>query len=130
MRELAVRPVGLAPLLEQGQDLLHLLGEEPVHWGPTRRPVRELGPASSGEPAMSPDLAELKHATGAPDRPPGLDRFVDQVQQAGLGGRVDAAWDTATQPQPPFPSTNVNRTASSLHASDSRATSALACSSS
>jgi hypothetical protein len=79
---------------------------------------------------MDPDLAELKHATSAPQRPTCLDRLVNQVQQSGLGGRIDAAWDAATQPQPPFPSTNVNRTASSLHASESRATSALACSSS
>ena len=130
MRELAMRPVGLAPLLEQGQDLLGLLSEQPVHRGPARSPVRELAPGPAGEPAVDTDLAELEHPSGAADRPPCLDRVVDQVQQAGLGGRIDPAWDTATQPQPPFPSTNVNRTASSLHASDNRATSALACSNS
>ncbi len=130
MRELAMRPVDLAPLVEQGQDLFGLLGQQSVHRGPTRGPVGELAPGSTGEPAMGPDLAEFEHATDTSDRPPGLDRVVDQVQQAGLGGRIDAAWDTATQPQPPFPSTNVNRTASSLHASESRATSALACSNS
>ena len=130
MGELAMRPVGLAPLLEQGQDLLHFLSEEPVHRGPARSTVDQLAPGPASEPAVGPDLAELEHATGATDRPPRLDRVVDQVQQAGLGGRIDAAWNVATQPQPPFPSTNVNRTASSLHASDNRATSARACSSS
>ena len=130
MSELAVRPVGLAPLLEQGQDLLHFLSEEPVHRGPARSTVSELASGPAGEPAVRSDLAELQKRTGAADRPPCLDRVVDQVQQAGLGGRIDAAWDVATQPQPPFPSTNVNRTASSLHASDSRATSAWACSNS
>ena len=130
MRELAVRPVGLAPLLEQGQDLLDFLSQQPVHRGPARSPVDQPATGPAGEPAVGTDLAELEHATGAADRPPGLDRVVDQVQQACLGGRIDAAWDVATQPQPPFPSTNVNRTASSLHASDSRATSARACSSS
>ena len=102
MRELAVRPVGLTPLLEQGQDLLGLLGQQAVHRGPARRPVREPAPGPAGEPAMGPDLAELKHSTGASDRPTGLDRFVDQVQQAGLGDRIDTAWDVATQPQPPY----------------------------
>ena len=130
MRELAVRAVGLAPLLEQGQDLLGFLRQQPVHRGPTRSTVDQLAPGSAGEPAVGTDLTELEHRSGAADRPPGLDRVVDQVQQAGLGGRIDAAWDVATQPQPPFPSTNVNRTASSLQASESRATSALACSSS
>lgn len=130
MSELAVRAVGLAPLLKQREDLLDFLSQEPMHRGPTRRPVDQLAPGSAGEPAVGPDLAELEDTADASDRPAGLDSFVDQVEQAGLGGRIDAAWDAATQPQPPFPSTNVNRTASSLHASESRATSALACSSS
>ena len=130
MRELAVRAVGLAPLLEQGQDPLGFLRQQPVHRGTARCPVGELASGPAGDPAMGPDLAELEQAAGASDRPTGLDRFIDQVQQAGLGGRIDTAWDAATQPQPPFSSTNVNRTASSLHASESRATSALACSSS
>lgn len=130
MRELAMRPVGLPPLIEQSQDLLHLLNEEPVHRGTARRPVGELAAGSAGQPTVGSDLAEPEHLSGAADRPSRLDRLIDQVQQAGFGGRTDAAWDAATQPQPPFPSTNVNFTASSLHASDSRATSALACSSS
>ena len=98
MRELAVRAVGLAPLLEQGQDLLGLLRQEPVHRGPARSTVDQLAQCSAGEPAMDPDLTDLEHRSGSADRPPGLDRVVDQIQQAGLGGRVDAAWDVATQP--------------------------------
>ena len=79
---------------------------------------------------MGPDLAELEHPSGTAQRPPCRERVVEEVEQASLGGRIDTAWDAATQPQPPFPSTNVNFTASSLHASESRATSARACSSS
>lgn len=45
-------------------------------------------------------------------------------------GRIDAVRDRTGQPQPSFPSTKVSLTASSLHASDSRAISALAASSS
>ena len=84
MRQLAVRAVSLAPLLEQGEDLLHFLSEEPMHRGPTRGPVDQLAAGSTGEPAVD------------SDRPPGLDSIVEQVQQAGLGGRIHAAWDTAT----------------------------------
>ncbi len=79
---------------------------------------------------MHPDLFELECSAGVADAPTRIDRFGDEVQQASFGDRVDPAWDAATQPQPPFPSTSVNFTASSLQASESRATSALACSSS
>ncbi len=56
--------------------------------------------------------------------------LVEKVEEAGFGGRIDTTWDTATQPQPSFPSTNISLTASSLTASESRATSAFAASSS
>ena len=79
---------------------------------------------------MGTDLAELEDTAGAADGPAGIERLVNQVQQPGLGGRVDPVRDPATQPQPPFPSTIVSLTASSLHASDNRAISALAASSS
>ena len=51
MGELAVRPVDLAPLLEQGQDLLGLLGQDSVHRGPARRAVDELSAGPAGVPA-------------------------------------------------------------------------------
>jgi len=128
--ELAVRPVDLAPLVEQGQNLSHLTVEEAVHRRPARGPVAELLLSPADQPPVRAELTDLQHLAGATDCPAGLDGGVDQVEQPGLGGRVDPAGDAATQPQPPFPSTSVNRTASSLHASDNRATSALACSSS
>lgn len=79
---------------------------------------------------MRADLAEFELMAGAAHRPPGIDRVVKQAEQPGLGGRVDPVRDPATQPQRPFPSTRVNRTAISLSASDSRAFSALAAASS
>lgn len=130
MSEFAVRPIGLAPLLKQGEDLLGLLRKEPMHGRPARRPVDQLAHGPASEPAVGPDLAELEHSSGTAQRPPCLEGVVEEVEQASLGGRIDTAWDAATQPQPPFPSTSVNFTASSLHASESRATSARACSSS
>ncbi len=134
-RHYRISPLGIAgsriaPMLPGHAVDRGLFGEQPVHRGSTRDTVGEPAPTSAGEPAMDPDLADLERTAGTTDRPPGLERVIDKPQQGRLGGRIDTAWDTATQPHPPFPSINVNFTASSLHASDSRATSALACSSS
>jgi hypothetical protein len=76
------------------------------------------------------DLAELKLVSHTPDRPARVEGLVDQVEQPGLRGRVNPARDPATQPQVPFPSMSISFTAISLTVSDSRATSALASSSS
>ena len=122
--------VDLAPLIEQSQDLGLLLRQDAVHRRAARGLVGEVAASPAGQPAMRPDLPDLQHTACAADRPATGDRVVEQAQQAGLGGRIDTAWDTATQPQPPFPSTSVSFTASSLQASESRAISALACSSS
>ena len=96
MRELAVAAVGLAPLVEQGEDLGHLLLEQPVPRGPARGPVGEppLGPA--GDPAVRPALGHLQLVTDPAQRPAGVDRLVEQVEQPGLGGRVHPVWDPAT----------------------------------
>jgi hypothetical protein len=130
VRELAMGPVDLAPLLEQGQDLFGLLGQDAVHRGPAWRGVGELAAGPAGVPAVRTDLADLEHPASPTGRPTCVDGRVDQVQQAGLGGRIDPTRDPATQPQPSFPSTSVSFTASSLQASDNRAISAFAASSS
>ncbi len=130
MGELAVRPVDIAPLLEQRQDLGRLLGQDAMHRRAAGWPVDEATKRPTGQPAVCPDLAELQRLRGATQCPALIDGFVEQAQQGGLGGRVNTARDSATQPQPPFPSTNVSFTASSLQASDRRATSAFAASSS
>lgn len=130
MGELAVGPVDLAPLIEQREDLRSLLGQDAVHRTPARGPVDQRPESPAGHPAVGADLAELEHPASPSQRPAPLDRGVEQVQQAGLGGRVDPVRDSATQPQPSFPSTSVSLTANSLQASDSRAISAFAASSS
>ena len=130
MRELAMGPVNLAPLIEQGQNVIDLPGQQPVDRSAARSTVRQPIISAAPRPAPQPTLGQIQYRTGLPDRPTVPHGGVDQVEQPGLRGRVNPGRDLATQPQPPFPSTNVNRTASSLHASDSRATSALACSSS
>lgn len=92
--------------------------------------VGQLPAGPTGQPAVRPNLAELKLGTGPAQRPARVDRLIEQVEQPGLGGRVDPVRDPATQPHPPFPSTSMSLTAISLTVSDSRATSALASSSS
>jgi len=130
VRELAMRPVDLAPLIEQGEDLLGLLGQDAMHRRPARRGIDEFSAGPAGIPAVRADLTELENTAPPASRPTRLDGLVDQVQKPGLRGRVHPAWDSATQPQPPFPSTSVSFTASSLQASESRSISAFAASSS
>ena len=130
MRELAMRAVGLAPLVEQGEDLRGLLGEQPVHGCAAGALVVEGTALPTVQPSVGAAFGELQIVTGPPQRPSGLDSVVEKIEQRSLGGRVDTAWDLATQPQRPFPSTSVSLTAISFSASESRATSALASSSS
>jgi hypothetical protein len=86
----------VSPLVEQGQDLGHLLVEQPVHRGPARRPVGQPTTGPAGDPAVRPPLRQLQLVTDPAQRPPGVDRLVEQVEQPGLGGRVHPAWDPAT----------------------------------
>ncbi len=103
MGEFAVGPVDLTPLLEQGQDLGCLLGQDPVHREPARRLVGQPAAGPAGVPAVGADLADLKRPAGAADTPAGIHGPVDEIEQPCLGGRIHPARDSATQPQPPFP---------------------------
>ena len=96
MRELAVGPIDLAPLVEQGQYLRCFLGQDGVHRRSAGLGVGELSAGPAGVPAVRPNLPEVKHPARSPGRPAGVDRLVDQVQQPGLGGRIDPARDPAT----------------------------------
>ena len=130
MRELAMRPIDLAPLIEQRDDRGALVGEQPMHRARARAVILEAAGFTALIPAPRPPLGELEilaHATMTPARP---GRPVDQAQQARFGGRVDAARNRATQSQRPFPSASINRTPISFSASDSLAISARASASS
>jgi hypothetical protein len=45
---------------------------------------------------MRPPLDQLELVAGPAQRPAGLERLVDQVEQPRLGGRVDPGRDLAT----------------------------------
>ena len=130
MGELAVGAVDLAPPVEQRHDLGDLPVQQPVQRAAARTAILQLVGGAAAKPPVGPHRAKLQHPAGRTELPAGRHRLLDQVQQAGLGGRLDSGWDPATQPQRPFPSTSSSFQASSLSASPSRAASALACASS
>jgi len=101
--ELAVRAVGLAPLVEQPDDLGDLIVEQPVDRVAAGRQVLQPLGGLAGQPPPRPGLAKLQRAAGSPHRPPGLGRVVEQGQQPGLGGRIHPRRDLATQPNALFP---------------------------
>jgi len=94
--EFAVGSVDLAPFLEQGQDLGCLIGQDPVHREPARRPVGQPAEGPAGVPAVGADLADLECPACPADTPPGVHGLVDEIQQPRLGGRIDSARDSAT----------------------------------
>ena len=96
MRQLAMAAVGLAPLVIQGQDLGHLLGEQAVRGMTTRRPIGQPTGGAAGDPAVRAHLAEPQLRARRPHRPPLTDSVVEQGQQLGFGGRIDPGWDPTT----------------------------------
>ena len=96
MGQLAAGSVGFAPLVEERQNLGHLLIEQPMHRRSARRPVGQLAFGTADQPAIRPDFSELQFATGAAQRPTLLERLIEQLEQARFGGRVDPVRDPAT----------------------------------
>src|SRR5665213_1215139 len=130
VRELAVGPVGLTPLMEQHDDLSGLLLQQAVHRRAARSRVLQPTGVAPAEPPIRPQLTEFKLPAGPAQRPTLIGGLIKQLEQARLGGRVDSAGDLATHPQPSFPSISISFTAICFSASPSRSASALACSSS
>src|SRR4051812_36591459 len=125
-----MRAIGLAPLIEQRDDRVALVGEQAVHGPPAGRAIFEAASFAALPPAPRAALGEFEVAARAAMLPARAGRLVDELKQPGLGGRVDAARDRATQSQRPFPSASINLTPISFNASDRRAISARASASS
>jgi hypothetical protein len=115
---------------EDGEDRLLLGRRDRVHRMPARRAVIERARGPALAPAPRAALAELQIRAGAAVIPAVGDRSIDELQQRVLRGRLDPSRDPATQSQRPFPSANINLTPISFSASESRAISALAATSS
>ena len=121
MRELAMRAVDLAPFLDQIEDHPLLDREQAVDRLADRPAVLETpGLTQSLTPAVRADIGEIKDQARPRVRPPVLDRAVDQPQQLELGLGAHARGDRAEKPERCLPRCNVNSTASSFNASDSR----------
>ncbi|MFC5040213.1 hypothetical protein [Ornithinimicrobium kibberense] len=132
--------VGQAPVgevlipegLERGHDGFDLRRRQRVQGG-TWAGVDQRGPGVLAPgPAAGPAFLQPKHGAGLHQRPACLQRVVNGLEQDCLGGRVDAGRHRGHghQSSPPFFSSRVSLTASSLTASPSRSISALASSSS
>src|ERR1035438_185356 len=130
VRELSVRAIDISPGLEQIEDRGHLKRSEPVHRVPAGPLVGQAVSVAPASPAPRATLIQLEIRARAAMLPAASDGLVDQAEQLVLGGRVQIGRDPATQPQRSFPSANIKRTPISLIASESRAISALASTSS
>jgi hypothetical protein len=126
VRELAMRTIGLAPLIKQRDDRFALVGEQAMHGVASSRAVLKEARFAALPPAPRAALGELEVAARAAVLPARSGRLIGELKKPGLGGRVDAARNPATQSQRPFPSASMSRTPISFSASDSRAISALA----
>ena len=96
MRQLAMRPVHRTPLLDQIEDRLLLLRQDPVHPVADRRTVLQrarLGEPSA--PAVHAHILDLEHPARTRVRPPGRHRAIDQPHQLELGLRAHARGDRA-----------------------------------
>src|SRR3954471_18753487 len=125
MRELAVRAIDPAPLLDQVQDRLLLPDQQAMDRGADRRAVLErAGLAQPGTPAVRAHVGELQHAAGTQVRPARAGRRLDQAQQLELGLGAHAAGDRAEKPERCLPRSSASSIANSFKASDRRAFSA------
>src|SRR5664279_4075553 len=131
VRDLAMRAVDLAPLLDQIQDLGLLPGEQAVDRAATG--IAVLQAAGMYEPLPPPvraDVGEVEHLARSSMRPTVPDRAVDQPQQLELGLRAHARGNRAEKPERCFPRCNVSSIAISFRASERRSFSARSSSSS
>ena len=89
MGEFAVGALGLAPLVEQGQDHLDLLRSQPMHPRPARGPVGKPSTCSAAGAAVRSPFGELEPVAGPSDRPAHLEGLVEQAPSASVAvGRL------------------------------------------
>ena len=101
MRELAVRPVDKAPLLDQIEDRLLLPIKQAVDRAAARISVgQRAGLSESLTPAVRTDVGEVKHPTAAGVRPAVGDGAVDQPQQLELWSRRGPGRKARALPSP------------------------------
>ena len=87
------------PTLGEGGDGGHLVVEQTVHRPAAAGEVVEARAFTAPAPAPGPKLADAQQSAGAAVLPALLDGVVEQVEDAQLGGGVDAPGDAADEPQ-------------------------------
>ena len=132
MRELAMRPIDVGPLVEQRQDLGLLPVQDAVDRVAARAGVIESADGSAVLPSPRPTSVQLEHRTGPVQAPASIDRVpvasgvfsqspsrpayllsaTPQRQQRRPNGRT--SWSRAVSPfaPPTAPNSSVRRTAS------------------
>ena len=96
VRKLAVAAVDLAPLVEQRDDLVLFLGQQPMHRLTARSAIRKLITGTTIHPPPHPVLLDVQHPARLTDRHARLEGLVDQLKQARLRGRINTSGDPAT----------------------------------
>jgi IS30 family transposase len=130
VRELAMRRVGLAPLLGEGKDLADLPLEQAVDGAAAAAAVGEVAGQGALRPAAGAPLVQAEDAARPLMRPATRDGVLEQPQQRDLHSRVDARGDRAYQPERCFPRSTTSSIACSLTVSANRSISNLAAASS
>ena len=124
MGELAVAQIDRPPLVEQGQDLGLLPGQQAVGRVAARDGIIEGAGGLAVPPPPRPGTFQLEQPADPSQRPPRVDRVVDQTEQDELGGAVNPSRDRAAQAQLAFPRRAANSIACSTITDDNRMTSA------
>jgi len=78
--QLAVAAVGLAPLVEQRQDLAFFFWQRPVHRRTSRCVIVELSAGAAGDPTVRAALGQVELAARAAQRPAGIKGLIEQTE--------------------------------------------------
>lgn len=124
MSQLAMGEVDGTPGVEQLDDGVLLPGQQPVDGVATRRAILQCARCSPDRPAPRPATVEAENMTSSLCAPALRYGAIDDLQQAGFGGRVDSRRDRAAQPQLDFPRRTASSTAWSITTAPRRSTSA------
>ena len=84
MGELAMGAVNLAPLVEQGDDLGDLLGQQPVDRAAARGQVLQLVGGTTLQPPPRAPLAQLQRGARRPHRPASLTAWFSKTSRPAL----------------------------------------------
>ena len=95
MRELAVRNVDVAPVVEEGNDGGFFPVEQAMYRVPARRTISERVRGPAAMPAPCPLPVDLEHTTDPCQAPARLDSVIDDLEETFFCGRINTRRDRA-----------------------------------